>query len=146
MIRQFILPVVVAVLLTSGCSGGKKDWQPLSDETGKFSIELPGKAKQQAFSNGEFTGTAWAVDMKNGAYMIAYVDLPVGTPYDYNVGVNGIAGKYTGTVVSTKDIKIDGTTGKEFEINIKKPAPGHAAGRLFYVGNRLYMLQALGSS
>jgi hypothetical protein len=144
MITLFVLPVVTAGLLVSGGSDPTK-WQPLSDPAGKFSIELPGKAKQQSLPIGEHKGTVFVVEVNNGAYMIAHVDLPPGTTYDYNAGVKGIADKIAGTVTTSQDVKIDGTTGKEFEMTVKNPA-GHAAGRLFYVGNRLYILQALGSS
>jgi hypothetical protein len=145
MSRFLILPVVCVSLLACGCSGGKKDWQPFSDARGEFSIEMPGKPKTQQSPVGQQTGTSFGVEFPNSAYLVSYVDLPAGTGYDYDNGVKGIADKLSGTVSVSKAVTLDGLTGQEYEMTIKKPS-GSAVGRLFHVGNRLYVVQVLGSS
>ena len=43
-----------------------------------------------------------------------------------------------------KKVTIDGIDGMEFEAEVTKPAKGHAAGRIFLHGKRVYEVVALG--
>src|SRR5438105_4516188 len=143
--RLTTLPVVVLLLLAAGCSG-KMDWQPFSDAKGKFSIELPGKPKTETRSVAGQTMTALVVEIRNGAYMASYVDLPPGTTFDYDKSIQEISTQKSGTVTTKKDFTLDGVTGKEYEMSITKPVSGHAMGRILYVKNRLNQLLVVGSS
>jgi hypothetical protein len=140
------LPFLTLVLLADDPS----KWRVYESKEGKFSSKMPGTVKSQSQmqalpGGGSMTLYAHAVDMKDGAWMVAYADLPKGTAFNYTACVNAMTRTWDGKVLYQKPIKVAGNDGVEFEAKISKPADGWATGRVFVHKDRLYQLIVLGA-
>jgi hypothetical protein len=136
------LPTAAGLLLAVGCGSS---WKEFSSPEGKFTVSMPGTPKKQTQNQGGLTTNAFAVEVKNGAYLVSYSDLPPGTPFDYSAGIRAMATKYQGKVLSETDFTLDGNKGKAYEMEINQPK-GFATGRIVVVNNRLYQTLAIGTN
>lgn len=140
-----LLILVGVCLVVSGC--GTVNWKDFNSPEGKFSVQMPGDAKKQTqtLPGTGITMTMHLVELKNGAYGVAYADFPPGTPVDYQGAIRGIANTNGGTVTKESDWTIEGVTGKEVEMKITKPKKGYASVRIVAVNNRLYQVLGIGT-
>src|SRR5262249_8212420 len=94
---------------------------------------------------GPLSMTMHGVEVKNGAFMVAYCDIPPGAPYDYGAAVQAVANKYSGKILSQSPVTIEGQEGRAFETEITNPK-GYAWGRMVVINNGLYQLLVVGST
>jgi hypothetical protein len=134
--------LVLVLLLTAGCRKPLK-FTEFSPPDGAFTVLMPGAPEKKTQNIRGVQGTVWGVDVPGGAFTVVYFDLPPGVPFDLDAGIRGVAGQFDGTVVSSQNYTFEGTTGREFEIESKKPK-GHVCGRAFVVGSRAYQVAAMG--
>jgi hypothetical protein len=134
------------LLLPLACSG-TITWTDYSSPEGKYSVLMPSgtpKDEVRTGANG-LTIKAHGVEVRNGAYLAAYADLPALTTFDYGAAINAMAGTYQGKVLSQTDFTLDGFTGKTFEMEIAKPK-GFASGRILVANGRLYQIVVMGTN
>jgi len=60
-------------------------------------------------------------------------------------GAVSSAASHDGKILSTKDFTLEGTTGKEFEIESKEPK-GYISGRVIFIKDRFYQFFAMGTN
>ncbi len=84
-------------------------------------------------------------NVKDGAFAVGYADFPPGTPVSLDGAVQGISKTHDGKVLSSKEFILEGSTCKEFEIEINKPK-GYVSGRVIVINRRFYQYFAIGTN
>jgi flagellar basal body-associated protein FliL len=133
-------------------------WKTFSSSAGKFSVDYPGTPKEvkqsQPTAVGKIDIYFYQLEANNKAmlYQAGYNDYPADVvegadPADLlNGALQGGAGAVGGTVLSQKDITLNGFPGKEARISAVSGAlKGEFTIRIYLVDNRLYQLMAGGS-
>lgn len=146
--RQFVLLLAVAfVIPTTGCK--KPEFQEFSPPDGRFKVQMPGKPSKQERDEQGLHLTAYTVENRNEAFMVAYSDIPNHLRHDLDGAVQGFAQKAGGTNVQSKGssqtTKGEFLGWREFEMAISTPKPGYAAGRVLFARGRLYMVISVGT-
>jgi len=139
-----ILAVFLAVL-GAGCGNRGLEWKEFSSPDGGYRLLMPGTPKGETRAQGGVTVNAQTVELKDGAFLVSYTDLPAGTPFNSDAAIQGMATTYQGKVLSQADYAIGGKPGKGFELEINQPK-GFAVGRMAVVDNRLYQLLVIGAN
>jgi hypothetical protein len=121
-------------------------WQAFSPPEGGFSILMPGTPTSETHTapNGKTTRLV-QVEVPDGAYMVAHVDMGTDRPRDASAVAQGLAKKYGGTVLAESEFTVSGTTGKEFELRVSQPRKGYLSARVVMANNELYQLLVLGT-
>ncbi|MFB2936718.1 hypothetical protein ACE1B6_15810 [Aerosakkonemataceae cyanobacterium BLCC-F154] len=134
---KFPLPV----LLTQETS-----WNEFSSKQGGFAVSMPGTPKQETGTNQDgSTEHSFSLTSNNSAFLIHYSDIPKiekltkeeitklldNAPNDFAKGANA-------TLVTAKNVSLDGYPGKEFEFILGEGINGK--GRVYLVNNRLYIV------
>jgi hypothetical protein len=140
-----ILVLAISVTLCAGC-GKPKVWTPFTTPDGKVSVVFPSAPKQQNSSSGGLNLNNYVCEFRNEAYLFSQTDLPPGAAFDSQAGLNAMAAKFNGKIISQSPITVNGQTGTAYEMEVKTPAIGFATGRMFKVKDRLYQLMALGTN
>jgi hypothetical protein len=136
------LATAFALFLTAGCG---KEWKEASSPEGKFTVLMPGTPKEQSRTQAGITNHIFALEVKDGAYMVSYLDVPPGTPANYSLAIQAAAANRQGKGVKESDITIEGHEGKAYEFEMGNPK-GYAVGRIVLVNNRLYQLLVMGAN
>jgi hypothetical protein len=136
-------PVALILLTAVGC--GKPEFKEFKSSDGGFSVLMPGNPEKKEIPVMDLKTTAYGVNVRNGAYAVGYMDVPPGRPISLDGAIKGISTQHQGTVQTTKDFTLGGSTGKEFEVQTKQPQ-GYASGRVIVVGNRFYQVLAMGTN
>src|SRR5262245_46720368 len=142
--RRLILGALgLAVLTLASCN--KLNFKEFTSQEGKFSILMPGEPerKSQRILNIELV--MYGLDVRNGAYAAGYADLPRGQSFSLDGAIQGVAGTHDGKILSTKDFTLEGSTGKEFEVESSKPK-GYISGRVIVINHRFYQFFAAGNN
>jgi hypothetical protein len=137
--------VAFLIALAVGCGHKGQEWKEVSSPDGGYRALMPGTPKDESRTQGALTIKAQTVEVKDGAFLASYTDLPRGTPFNYDAGIQGMATKHQGRVLSTTDVSVGGKPGKAFELEITQPK-GFAAGRMAVVDGRLYQLLVIGAN
>jgi hypothetical protein len=146
--RRYLCVVAAAIVLSAGCSKlfkGSFNWQTFTAPDGSFTVELPGKMKQETRQQGGLTITMYGAEVRNGMFGVAITDLPPGAPFDYDAGVQGVANSHAGKILRKGSWSINGHEGRSYEIEITNPK-GFGTGRMVVINNRLYQLLIMGSN
>ena len=67
--RRYLCVVAAAIVLSAGCSKlfkGSFNWQTFTAPDGSFTVELPGKMKQETRQQGGLTITMYGAEVRNG--------------------------------------------------------------------------------
>jgi hypothetical protein len=151
--------VGAALLVIAGCGG--LNWQEYTSNEGGFTVLLPGAGRSKTHTVqpskefkekmetektpvGPVTMNTTVVELPEGAFLVAWADLPANMPLDLDARLDALAGRYRGPIARKEKVEFLGTEGREFEIDTRNP-PGEAVGRLYQVKNRLYQLLVVGS-
>jgi hypothetical protein len=138
--------VVAGVLLAlAGCE--RYHWQNYRSPEGAYTVELPAKPRVENHTlkakSGAETLTTATVEVSDAAFLSAWGDLPVGIRPDLQQQVADLARQYMGKVTLTQPNELAGSQGLSFTLETAKPQ-GQAAGRIWQVQNRMYLLLVLG--
>ena len=135
---------------------GQPNWQEYQSQTGRYSILMPGKPKEQTQSVDSAVG---ALDMhiasfddRSGAYLVVYVDYPAdlirsGQANDILDGTaQGAVANVNGQLARQQDFPLGTVPGREVEFDA--PAQGtqpatHVKARYFLANNRLYQVMVV---
>jgi hypothetical protein len=139
--RKWYWLAAVVLVATAGCG---QDWQTQSSPDGKYSINMPGSPRKETRNLGTIGFNALVSEQSDGVYMVAYSDIPPGTPVSLDGAVDGILRSQNGKLLRSTSVIIRGHVGKEFEIELSQPKKGFACGRLLFFNNRLYQILAMG--
>jgi hypothetical protein len=137
--------VSLAITFVAG-GPAQPEWKEFSSKEGKFKALFPGAAKSETRDAGPLRLHAHGVEVRDGVCMVSYADLPAGTDFDYAASIRGMAQPWGGKIISEKDIDIEGTRGRAFEMEVTKPKQGYATGRIVVINGRLYQIFALGAN
>jgi hypothetical protein len=121
-------------------------WREFLSAEGGFSILMPGTPTTETHTapNGKITRLV-QVEVPDGAFMVAQVDLGTDRPREASAVAQGLAKKYGGTVLTESEFTVGGTTGKEFELHVSQPRKGYLSARVVTVNSELYQLLVLGT-
>jgi hypothetical protein len=121
-------------------------WQEFTSAEGAFSILLPGTpiTEERTAPNGKTTRLV-EVELKDGAYLVSYIDVGAGRPRDPSTVAKDLAAKHAGTVLAESDFTVAGASGKEFELHVSRPQKGYLSARVVAVNGRLYQFLVLGT-
>ena len=148
--------MIVCVLLLAACSGTSPEWKDFASEKGKFSIGMPATPKESSQSvdtaAGKIDLTMFTAQLGSAAYLVSYSDYPEemmnsADPLKVLDGaLDGSVTNFSGKVLSSTDITLDGNPGKEFnaEGKVTNPGDGSLRGRIYLVKNRLYQIIVVG--
>ncbi len=139
--RLMLAAALLAPVLLSGCS---KEWREFSSEEGKFSILMPGFPGRKDMPILDMTMTAYGADLPNVSYMVAFVNIPSSRPFSMEHALQGMCGHHKATVLSRKNVAVEGKLFWEFEMESKNPK-GYIAGRMGLHEGRWYVLIAGGN-
>ena len=132
---------------------GQPSWQEYTSQSGRYSILMPGKPKEQTQS---LDSTARTLNMytatfedRAGAYLVAYVDYPAdmirsgSEDYVLDGAVQGGVANVNGKLARQQEISLGEFPGREVELD--SPTRGaqpalHIKARYFLAGNRLYQV------
>jgi hypothetical protein len=135
----------------SGKSGGSQSFREFTSEEGKFKVEMPGSPSRETVSAHGLTMISFQVEEKDGAYGVAYADIPMlGAASSALITraldsardnmVSKVNGKFTGE----SRISLDGKyPGREIRADIPEKN-GLIQGRLYLVKDRVYMVMVVG--
>jgi hypothetical protein len=127
----------------------QSNWQTFTSEAGKFKIALPRKPSPESIQPAEFAGEPInlyqiSTQNPNGAYLVAYTDLPPNSAQkDPEKVLDEISSQLLAQMTlqtlkgSEKKIELNGNPGREFRTSI---AGKIVAMRLYLVGQRSYLL------
>ena len=128
-------------------------WQEYKSEDESFTVAMPTKPVQEVESKATPMGSVQSHMMagnmgRDGIYIVAYTDFPSeSTKAPVNLLLDSAAqGAVTNsgaTMVSKKNISLDGYPGLEVEMTVppsQVPGGGLAVSRLYWVAPRLYMV------
>jgi hypothetical protein len=138
-----LLAAATLLLPLVGCN--KVDFKEFSSSEGKFTILMPADPEKKTQTVMGMTVVMYGKNVNKGAYAVGYADIPAGRPISLPGAVQGIAGSHDGKVLSENDYTIEGSTGKEFEIETGKPK-GYVSGRVILINNRFYQMFAMGTN
>ncbi len=142
-IQFLILPL--ALLTLSGC-GGKPEFKKFTAKDGGWSVLFPGgNPERKTMRANGIDLVAYGVTSKRWAFLVAWGDLPQGVGYDYNRGLRGIAGNFSGEITINRPWSFAGNKGIEFQIKSKKPK-GYVSGRLIVINRRVFQITGMGNS
>jgi hypothetical protein len=143
-VRIRFLPFVVLPFLV-GCA----KWKDYTSTEGNFTCKLPGKVKIEtktlSLPTGTITVTSHLTRKGNQEFGVAVFDLPPGTPFNLDGGVEGAVRAVAGKVTSKKACTVDGIAGIEFECDATTPRTTQVVSRIFVHKGRAYQLVALGN-
>ncbi|HEX8844986.1 MAG TPA: hypothetical protein VF791_10100 [Pyrinomonadaceae bacterium] len=138
------------VLIVINFSYGSQDaanWVKYTSTEGRFSVLLPSQPKLMTQPATTFTGetiTQHAVyfEEANSLYMIGYFDKPAGMTYSLDVGQDAFVKSNSGTLLSQKNITLDGHPGRDLLVS-SKSAAGEIITHAWIIdaGNIIYSLQ-----
>jgi hypothetical protein len=140
-----ILVLAISSALCVGC-GKPKVWTPFTTPDGKVSVVFPGPPKPQNTSQDGLNLSNHVCEFRNEVYLFSQTDLPAGAGFDTQAGLNAMATKFNGKLLTQSPITVNGQTGVAYEMEVKTPANGFATGRMFKVKDRLYQLMVLGTN
>ncbi len=142
--RKLTLIAMLSLLpALAGC--GKPEFKDFSAADGKFTVLMPGTPQRKTQSVSGLNLVMYATEVKNGAYGVGYADLPANADFSLPGAVQGMAGTYSGKVLSEKDYTFEVRNGREFEIEASNPK-GFASGRIVVINNRMYEVFVLGTN
>jgi hypothetical protein len=132
-------------------------WKSYPSRSGAFQIAFPSKPEETKDSiegvdgGGKIEQTQYTVGLKNGAYLASYQPAPNLAKSEAKV-INAaldltrdrLAKSFQGTVLSSKDVKLEATTGKEFVIDCPK-IQGVIRSRAFLTNGRFYLIMLMGT-
>ena len=137
--------------LVAGCQPAMQDF---TSTQLKFKARFPGKPKEQSQS-GPFntTMTMFAVESRNGVYMVGVADLPIPTGESDAMIQNRLDGSrdgavrnIDGTLKTSGAITLNGKyPGREFVASVTKPQQGQVRAKIYMVGTRLYQVMVIGT-
>ena len=168
MTRVILLVTMATGLATAGC--GQSGWRDFNSAEGKYSVQFPGKPEDRSATyKGGLQAHHHMVELDKATFLVSFIDLPPGQPFDYARTIQGMAGRVGGTVTKQSDWTIDGNNGKEFEMKITstpyfpdgwvasagnegkpvelqltKPKVGFVSSRMVVINNRLYQIVVIG--
>jgi hypothetical protein len=143
--------LVASLFLSAGC--GKKDFTEFSSAEGKFKALFPGTPKETSQNAAGMNMKIFTVEERNGAYVVAFADLPLAENMpDAEIQtrldgakqgmVNNVNGKLTGE----SQVKLDGQyPGREVKADLPDKK-GQLQARVYLVGKRLYQIMVVGTS
>ena len=166
--RLTLLVTMATGLAMAGC--GQSGWRDFNSAEGKYSVQFPGKPESRTTN---YPPAPQAhhhmVELDKATFLVSFIDLPPGKPFDYARTIQGMAGRVGGTVTKQTDWTTDGNNGKEFEMKItstpyfpdgwvasagnqgkrvewwvNKSKVGFASSRMVVVNNRLYQIVVIG--
>jgi hypothetical protein len=125
--RLILLVTMATGLATAGC--GKSGWRDFNSAEGKCSVQFPGKPE---YKTTHFPPAPQAhhhmVQLDKATFLVSFIDLPAGQPFDCARTIQGMAGRVGGTVTKQSDWTIDGNNGREFEMKITSTPTFRKAG------------------
>ncbi len=150
-----MLRSLVAVALVSALAAAAGCGKPMTDFTSaqyKFKTKFPGAPKEQTKPMGETTLHAFATESRSGAFMVGVADLPIpanlppeALEASFDEGQQRAIANAGGTLKTSTKVTLAGKhPGREFTATINKPVAGQMRMRIYYVGNRMYQVFALG--
>ena len=135
--------------------GDDDDWKEFKPKNGKFTVKMPGKPKDISrdidVGGDKVKANIHAVEVgPTGAYLVSWTDFPEGLIDQDNIAThldgvqNGVVTSGKGKVLSQKTVKVQ----KKYvgrDVNYTVPnINGTGRVRIFFVGDRLYQIMALG--
>jgi hypothetical protein len=142
--RRLIQGTLAAVvLMLGGCN--KLNFKEFTSQDGKFSILMPGDPEKKTQKILKIDLVMYGKNVRNGAYAVGYADIPPGQSFSLDGAIQGVSASHSGKVSSTKDFTLEGSTGKEFEVESGSPK-GYISGRVIVINGRFYQFFAAGSN
>lgn len=138
-------PLTAAFFLCflSGCGG--VEFKEFTSPEGKFSILMPANPEKKTQDVLGQTMVAYGKNVRNGAYVVGYFDVPAGVPVSLPGAAQGAANTAAGKVTTEREFTFEGNKGLEFEAETTKPK-GYVSGRVIVINNRFYQLLAMGNN
>jgi hypothetical protein len=127
-------------------------WEEYNAQDESFTIQMPGKAtesvQRQSTPAGEYKmHLAMVVHNQGGAFIAAYADYPsnfsnIPAQSLLDLAAQGALNRSNATLVSKKNISLDGYPGLELEMLPPKniPGGGRMVTRIYWVAPRIYIL------
>jgi len=140
--------LLFGVLMTSGC--GPAELKPFTPPGGGWTASFPGEPKSQTQNQMGITLTMYAVEERNGAYLVSVNQLPENIPDDQvqarlKDARDGAINASGAKLISDKPLKLDGKyPGIELRASITKPIDGIIRQRIYLVGKTMYQIMVLG--
>jgi hypothetical protein len=141
------LLVLFLVIFATGCSQP----QTYDSSSGRFTIDFPGKPKEQSQTVQTPTGNVTAhiimYESRIAAYVVTYSDFPASQIKSSSAdelldgACQGVASNIGGTITSQKSISIDNHPGQEVKVSASSRGKKvEVRNRIYLVGNRLYQV------
>ncbi len=141
------------LLLVSGCGkAGKAEFKEFASAEGRFKVKMPGTPKEEMHFAGLVSMKVYSVQEENGAYAVAFADMPISMPESaaqvqarLDGARDGMVKKANATLTSAHSISLRGThPGRE--VNADLPAQkGKLRARVYLVDKRLYQVMVVGT-
>jgi hypothetical protein len=130
-------------------------WQEYKAQDGSFTVQMPGKPSESVQNQSTPAGDyrmhlAMAAYKHNGAFITAYADYPsnysnVPAQSLLDLASQGAMSRSSATLLSKKNISLDGYAGLELEMLPPGSTPGRMVTRIYWVAPRIYMLFGVGA-
>ncbi len=150
------LTACVVLAISAGFLTARDDeWTEFKPKGGKLVVKMPSKPKDISrdidIVGGKVKANIYACEVgPTGAFLVSWTDFPDGLIDQNNItthidGVQGgVVGSGKGKVISTKNIKIQKKyVGRDVTYTVPN-INGTGKVRIFFVGDRLYQIMALG--
>jgi hypothetical protein len=151
-----VVAVVCGVLgyqLANGKIGGPQKFREFTSAEGKFKVEMPGSPREETLYAAGIPLTTYRIEEKDGAYGVAYADLPIPEgassqqiTHMLNSARDGAVQNVNGKFKGESQIRLEGKyPGREIRADLPVD-DGILKARMYLVKKRVYMLMVTGRS
>lgn len=153
--RTLLASAVLVLCAGLAAARDDEDWKEFKPKNGKFVVKMPGKPKDISrdidIPGGKVKANIFAYEVgPTGAYLVSWTDFPEGLIDQDNIAThidgvqNGVVTSGKGEVLKTKTVKVAKKyVGRDVEYTVPN-IKGTGKVRIFFVGDRLYQVMALG--
>jgi hypothetical protein len=151
LLLMVVVVIVLALIVRGGVRGGA-NLQEFASAEGRFKVLMPRTPKQQNQGAAGMVLKAFLVEDRDGAYMAAFMDMPIPAnepeaqiEVRLNGGRDGAIQNLNGRLVREGRVKLDGKyLGRDFEADVPNKKMVLRA-RFYIVGSRMYQVMVMGT-
>jgi hypothetical protein len=146
---RLVSGIVVGLFLLSGC--GKPEFKEFTSTEGRFKVLMPGTPTEKTETASGVTMKIFSVEGRNGAYAVAFADMPIPAGESEAQIHKRLNGARDGAVANVKGLLKTETKitlsekhlGREFEASLPEQK-GMLRARIYLVNQRLYQIMVVG--
>jgi len=154
---RFLFAVACGFLIVSGCSktgsNNSNEFKEFASAEGRFKVLMPGTPKEESQAAAGTNMKTYSLTEKEGAYMVAFADLPLPKGMKepeiqkrLDGARDGMLSNVGGKLTNSSKITLSGKyPGREVQATLPKQQDGLLIAKIYFVNQRLYQIMVTGT-